>query len=301
MGLCFSRRVSLRRRGDGRLRAAAAPSARGNSGGAHTKSLILLSAAACLLSASGVAAQLPVISVDDEIRIGRESQREVRRTVPALADRQVTAYIAAIGRRLAARAGGPQYPYSFTVANYREFNAFALPGGPVWIHRGAIQSAGNEAQLAAILAHEIAHVSRRHAAAQFSKQLVANGFLGLFGAMLGNTAGARTAQLGARALAGGYMLKFSRADELEADTVGATIMRRAGWDPREMIALMDTLRKAQGRDSASLEVFLSSHPPPATRASHLEALHAGGTRDTAKFRTIKARLAKLPAARRAKR
>ncbi len=97
------------------------------------------------------------------------------------------------------------------------------------------------------------------------------------------------------------MLKFSRADELEADTVGAAIMRRAGWDPREMIALMDTLRKAQGRDPASLEVFLSSHPPPAARASHLKGLRAGGTKDTAKFRTIKARLAKLPAARRATR
>ena len=126
------------------------------------------------------------------------------------------------GKALAARATGPAYPYSFSVANYRELNAFALPGGPVWIHRGILHAAANEAQLAGVLAHEIAHIAQRHAADQITKQLVANGFLGLLGAVLGNDpGGARTAQIGARVLAGGYMLKFSRDDEREADRVGA--------------------------------------------------------------------------------
>ena len=250
------------------------------------------------MSAAWVSAQVRLISVDDEIRMGRESQQQVRRQVPELTDREVNTYIASVGRRLAVRAGGPRFPYSFTVANYREINAFALPGGPVWIHRGAIAAAGNEAQLAAVLAHEIAHISQRHAADQVTTQLVANGFIGLLGAMLGNTRSAQTAQAGARVLAGGYMLKFSRDDEREADSVGAEIMRRAGWDAREMAAFMETLRRVHGKDPASLEVFLSSHPAPEERAQRLRAtLRGGGVKDSARFRQIKARLSRLPRAR----
>jgi predicted Zn-dependent protease len=247
---------------------------------------------------TGAGAQVRLLSVDDEVQIGRESQKEVRRQLAEVTDGEVNSYIAGVGRRLARRATGPRYPYSFTVANYREINAFALPGGPVWIHRGAISAAKNEAQLAAVLAHEIAHISQRHAADQITKQLVANGFIGLLGAMLGNGRSAQNAQLGARVMAGGYMLKFSRGDEREADTVGAAIMHRAGWDAREMIGLMETLRKEQGRDPASLEVFLSSHPAPEERARRLRSsLRAGGTKDSARFREIKTRLAKLPRAR----
>jgi len=87
---------------------------------------------------------------------------------------------------LAARARGPAYPYSFSVANNRDLNAFALPGGPVWIHRGILHAAADESQVAGVLAHEIAHIAQRHAADQITKQLVANGFLGLLGAILSN-------------------------------------------------------------------------------------------------------------------
>jgi beta-barrel assembly-enhancing protease len=243
-------------------------------------------------------AQIRLISVEDEIQMGRQAQKDVRKQVPALADTDVNRYVTSIGRRLVARTAGPKYPYTFSVANYREINAFALPGGPIWIHRGAISAAANEAQLAAVIAHEIAHISGRHAADQITKQLVANGFIGLLGAMLGNNRSAQSAQLGARVLAGGYMLKFSRDDEREADTVGAAIMRRAGWNPREMIGFMDTLARQQGKNPASLEVFLSSHPAPAERANRLrQTLKSGGTRDSARFRQIKQRLAKLPPAR----
>lgn len=238
------------------------------------------------------------MSVSDEIRIGREAQQEVKQQVPEVTDAQVRSYVVKLGRRLTARTAGPKYPYSFDIANYREINAFALPGGPVWLHRGAIAAAANEAQLASVLAHEIAHISQRHAANQISKQLVANGLIGLLGAMLGNDRSAQTAQLGARILAGGYMLKFSRDDEREADTVGAAIMRRAGWDAREAAGFMDTLRRQQGRDPAAVEVFLSSHPAPGERATRLRrTVKAGGTKDSAAFRQIKSRLARMPPAR----
>jgi len=252
---------------------------------------------ALLLLCATAARALSLISVKDEIAMGHDAQQQVKKSIRVVNDSDVTAYVARLGKTLAARAKGPAYPYSFSVANYRELNAFALPGGPVWIHRGILHAASNESQLAGVLAHEIAHIAQRHAADQITKQLVANGFLGLLGAVLGNDpGGARTAQTGARILAGGYLLKFSRDDEREADRVGLEIMRRAGWDPRGMAEFMGVLRREQGRDPGSVEVFLSTHPAPAERAVVLKRLAAqrpGGRRDSAAFRATKARLLRL--------
>lgn len=247
---------------------------------------------------------LALISVNEEIALGRQAQQQVKSEVPELADATVRSYVQSIGKRLSARAPGPKYPYSFTVADYREINAFALPGGPIWVHRGTLSSSSNEAQLAGVLAHEVAHIAQRHAADQLTKRLVANGLLGLLGAVLGNDRGARTAQVAAQVLAGGYMLKFSRDDEREADRVGARILRQAGWDAREMITFMETLRREQGRDASSVDVFLSSHPGPAERASLLRTELrgvSGGRRDSTQFQQIRARLKRLPAARAMKR
>ncbi len=242
-------------------------------------------------------AAFSLISVGDEIAIGRDAQQQVRKTVPVVSDALLNAYVRQVGNQLAARARGPRYPYSFSIANYRELNAFALPGGPVWINRGILHAAANEAQLAGVLAHEIAHIAQRHAADQITKQLVANGFLGLLGAVLGNDPGAaRTAQAGARLLAGSYMLKFSRDDEREADAIGSQIMQRGGWDPRGMPEFMETLRREQGRDPGSVEIFLSSHPAPAERAAVLRrslGTRPSGRRDSAAFRSARTRALRL--------
>jgi predicted Zn-dependent protease len=249
-------------------------------------------------------AMLALISVNDEIALGRQAQQQVKSEVPALSDGTVASYVQSLGKRLSSRAAGPKYPYSFTVADYREINAFALPGGPIWVHRGTIAASTNEAQLAGVLAHEVAHVAQRHAADQLTKNLVANGLLGLLGAVLGNDRSARTAQMAAQVLAGGYMLKFSRDDEREADQVGARILRQAGWDAREMITFMETLRREQGRDPNSVEVFLSSHPAPGERAALLRTELrgvTGGRRDSDQFQQIRARLKRLPPARAMKR
>ena len=241
-----------------------------------------------------------LISVADEITLGRQAQKAVKAQIPEISGAART-YIAAIGRTLAASARGPKYPYSFSIANYKEINAFALPGGPVWVHRGAIQAATNESQVAGVLAHEIAHVAQRHAADQISKGAIANGLLGFLGAVLGNWGGARTAQTGAEILAGGYMMKFSRDDEREADRVGVEIMRRAGWDARGMLEFMQTLRTRGGRDPGSVEAFLSTHPSPADRIEHLRAqlrgVRPGGRRDSSEFQRIRAALARMSPAR----
>jgi len=238
-----------------------------------------------------------LLSVSDEIAMGRDAQLQVRKSVPAVSDLALNAFVTQVGKQLAAQARGPRYPYSFSIANYRELNAFALPGGPVWINRGIMHAAATEAQLAGVLAHEIAHIAQRHAADQITKQLVANGFLGLLGAVLGNDPGAaRTAQAGARLLAGSYMLKFTREDEREADAIGSQIMRRAGWDPRGMAEFMETLRREQGRDPGSVEIFLSSHPAPGERAEALRrslGSRTSGRRDSAGFRSARARALRL--------
>jgi len=243
---------------------------------------------------------LDLISVADEIAIGRQAQAEVRRETPELHDKTVESYVGRIGRRLAAHAKGERYPYSFSIANYREVNAFALPGGPVWLNRGAIEAARNESQLAGVLAHEIAHISQRHSARQLSNVMVTNLGLSLLGALLGNSGGATAASVAARYVASGAFLKFSRDDERDADRVGAAIMARAGWDAHGMIDLMQTIREQQRRDPSSVEVFFSNHPAPADRIAELNRVvskRRTGTRDSTAFQSIRAKLKKLPPAR----
>jgi len=241
-----------------------------------------------------------LVSVKQEIQVGQQAQAQIRRDVPAVSDATVNRYVDSIGARLVRQASGPKYPYSFDVANYREINAFALPGGPVWLHRGALSAAQNESQVAGVLAHEIAHIAQRHAASQMSKGMIANGLLSLLGALAGNDRGGQIAQVAGGLAAQGYMLKFSRDDERQADEVGAQIMKRAGWNPNGMVEFMQILKAQAGRDPGSVQTFLSSHPAPGERVTRLQQtvkrLGAGGTRDTAAFRQVKGRLGQMPAA-----
>jgi predicted Zn-dependent protease len=251
-----------------------------------------------LLSASAIALEL--VSVADEIAIGKEAQAKVRKETPQVTDPAVRAYVARIGRELAAHAVGERYPYTFSIANYREINAFALPGGPVWINRGAIQTAGTESQFAAVLAHEIAHISQRHSARQLSSEIVTNLGLNLLGALLGNAGGAGAANIAARYVASGAFLKFSRDDEQEADRVGAGIMRRAGWDAHGMLELMQSLREQEKREPSEVETFFSNHPSTADRLARLARVvpvRRSGRRDSPAFQAIRARLRRLPSAK----
>lgn len=260
---------------------------------------ILVFTCALVVSATTATGGLQLVSVKDEIALGRKAQQEVRQQVPAVRDAQVANYVAALGRRLAAKADGPRYPYSFDVANYREINAFALPGGPVWIHRGLIESAENESQLAGVLAHEIAHIASRHAASQLTKGTVANVGLGLLGAVLGDGRGAQIAQLGAGFAANATMMKFSRDDEREADRKALLYLKRAGYDPRGMVEFLQVLRRQQGRNPGAVATFFSSHPAPAERVQRLQQEAnrlAGGRRDSQSFRQVQARLDRMPPA-----
>lgn len=255
---------------------------------------------ALTLWATTAVGALNLISVKDEVAIGRQAQQQVRQQVPELRDRTINGYIDTLGRRIAARADGPRYPYSFDIANYREVNAFALPGGPIWIHRGTIDAARTESQLVGVIAHEVAHIAHRHAAEQITKGTFANVGLGLLGALLGDGRGSQIAQLGAGFAAQATMMKFSRDDEREADAKALLYMKRAGYDPRGMVEFLQVLRAQQGRDPGSVQTFFSSHPAPGERIRRLQQQAnrlAGGRRNTQTFQAIQARLDRLgPAA-----
>jgi predicted Zn-dependent protease len=252
-----------------------------------------------VLCASSAGAALALISVNDEIRLGRQAQQQVRQQVPEVRDATVDGYLTSLGRRIASQADGPRYPYSFDVANYREINAFALPGGPIWVHRGTIAAAQTESQLAGVIAHEIAHIANRHAASQITKGTVANIGLGLLGALLGNGTGSQIAQLGANVAAQATMMKFSRDHERQADLKAVQYLRRAGYDPRGMVEFLQLLRAQQGRDPGSVQTFFASHPGPAERVQRLQQHvgRGGGRRDSQSFQNVRARLSRLgPAA-----
>jgi beta-barrel assembly-enhancing protease len=247
---------------------------------------------------------ISLVSVSQEIEIGKQANAQVRKQVPELRDPETTEYVRGLGRRLVAHAGGPKYPYSFSVADYRELNAFALPGGPVWVHRGILHSATNESQVAGVMAHEIAHISQRHAADQLTKATMANWGLGVLGALLGNDGGATAAKLAAGFLANGLFLKFSRDDEREADRVGLQMLTRAGWDGQGMVELFEILRHEQKRDPGRVAMFFSTHPSPQDRIVRLQSdvargrpgpttARRAGRRDSAQFQTMKARLLRM--------
>lgn len=254
---------------------------------------------ALVVSASSATGGLQLVSVNDEIALGRQAQQQVRQEVPAVRDRTVSSYVSTLGRRIAARADGPRYPYSFDVANYREINAFALPGGPVWVHRGLIDAARNEAQLAGVIAHEVAHIANRHAAEQLTRGTFANVGLGLLASLLGDGTAAQITKLGAGFAAQATMMKFGRDHEREADLKALRYMKTAGYDPRGMVEFLQVLRQQQGRDPGSVRTFFSSHPAPAERVRRLEQEAnrlAGGRRDSQAFRNVQSRLDRLPPA-----
>ena len=252
-----------------------------------------------LPASDGIAAQT-LVSIQEEIEIGRAANEQARKQLREFTDPTVTRYVRDVGKRLVRAAPGAKYPYSFAVADVPEINAFSLPGGPVWINRGVLSRAANESQVAAVLAHEVAHIARRHGADRLTQGMVAKWGIGLLGALLGNTGGAGTAQAAASVLTGGVFLKFNRAEEREADDVGMAILTRAGWSGSGMVELFQMLAREAGREEGGVNAFLSSHPSPKDRIDNLATKvkrQKSGTRDSERYRSVKAHLARVVASR----
>jgi len=252
-------------------------------------------AAFILFSVSSLGA-ITLVTVEQEIAVGKEANAQFRKETPELTDAATVRYVRDVTRRLSRVANGPKYPYSVAIANTHQINAVALPGGPIWIYRGVLEQATNESQVASVLAHEIAHIARRHAATQLTTVAMTKWSLNFLGSLLGNAGGAGGAQIAAEFLASGAVLKYSREDEREADRVGMALMSRAGWDGHGMVEMFEILKKASGRDPSMVEAFFSTHPSPQERIKDLSAVvaaHRGGRRDSREFQVIKARVHKL--------
>jgi Zn-dependent protease with chaperone function len=214
-----------------------------------------------------------LFSVQQDIEVGRQSAAQVEKQVPILNDARTTTFLNRVVARLAAHAPGTRFPYSIKAVNATEINAFALPGGPMYVHRGLITASRSEAELAGVLAHEMSHVVLRHGTEQASKAYLGEAGLSLLGGLLGR--GNTTSQI--MNAVGGFglnaaFLKFSRSDEREADALGAELMHKAGYDPLAMATMFASLRAEQGRDPDRLERFFSSHPPSAERESNMRVL-----------------------------
>ena len=261
----------------------------------HGRALIL--SAALVLRPAAAAAALVLISVPEEITMGRQAQAAMAARTPRLASAEIQAYVSQIGHRLAAAAGGPGFAYSFDVANLAEVNALALPGGHVWVYRGALAIAHSESELAGVLAHEVAHVVERHPAQQASTAMVAGVGLELLSALLGNTGGAVTSGMAANALTGSVFLSFSREDELVADREGTRILRKAGWDPEGLASFLEAARATARKNPTALDTFFSTHPATDDRIAALRrtnASHGSLRRDSTAFAAMKKRLSALP-------
>ena len=250
-----------------------------------------------------VKAGFNLFSPEQDVEIGRQSAAQAERQLPVLGRSSAERYVDAIGRRLAAVAPGPKFPYSFQVVNAADINAFALPGGPVYLTRGLIESVPSEPELAGVIAHEIAHVALRHGTNNASKAYLAQAGIGILGGVLGGGGGS-TGQiiqavggLGLNAL----FLKFSRSAETQADIIGTQMMAKAGYDPQRMASMFAMLRQQQGREPSKTANFFASHPSPANREARVtqEARLLGSVRTTAPvggLETAQADLRRLPRA-----
>jgi Zn-dependent protease with chaperone function len=243
-----------------------------------------------------------LFSVQQDVEIGRQSAIEAERQLKLLNDRVTNNYLTRIVTRLAAETPGARYPYTVKAVNAEEINAFALPGGPMYVNRGLIEAARTEAELAGVLAHEMSHVALRHGTHQASKAYLAQGGLGLLGGIFGKPGGTSGQVLNAIGGVGlnAVFLKFSRDDEYQADLVGAQTMFRAGYDPRAMATLFELLQAKQGSEPGKLAQFFSSHPPAADRGQRIRNLAAslgtGSTQLVGNFDNVKLRLQRLGSA-----
>jgi hypothetical protein len=207
-----------------------------------------------------------------DVELGRKAAAEARKTLPLMRDDNVTSFVQDTGRRLAAAIPQdlqhPEFQYTFEVVNVKEINAFALPGGPMFVNRGMLEAAHNDGEVAGVMAHELSHVLLRHGTAQASKATKYE--VGqVAGAVLGAIIGGGWGQIishGTQFGLGTAFLRFSREYERDADIEGAQIMARAGYDPNDMANMFKTIQKQGGSGGPQ---WLSDHPDPGDRSAYI--------------------------------
>jgi hypothetical protein len=240
----------------------------------------------------------------DDVKLGQEAAQQVEKEMPVMHDGEVNGYLTSIGRRLAENIPPEfrhrEFRYSFTGVNLREINAFALPGGPMFINRGMIEKAHTEGEVAGVMAHELSHVALRHGTAQ-QTQATPYAVGSVAGQILGAIVGGGWGQViskGSQFGFGAMFLRFPREYEQQADLLGSHIMAAAGYDPRDMANVFRTIEKESGPGGPQ---WMSDHPNPGNRYEYInreaELLHVSAApRDPQQFQQVQARLHALPPA-----
>ena len=232
-----------------------------------------ISGCALLLSPGFVEAQLlGPLSEAEEIEVGHTAATEIEKGLQFLNDDVITSYVSDLGQALAARSQRSTLTYHFKVVDSAEINAFALPGGFIYVNRGLIEAADNEDELAGVLGHEIAHVVARHGAEQVQRAAYANLGLSVLDAILGDGAGARIGQVAAEMATAGTFMRFTRDAEREADRLGAENVVAGGHDLRGMITFFEKLDALRDGQANVVEQFFASHPEPNERIANIEDL-----------------------------
>jgi predicted Zn-dependent protease len=243
----------------------------------------LTAAIACATNPATGARQLSFMSEEKEIALGQENDAQVRQEMGSYDDRALQEYVTTVGMKLAQVSERPGLPWHFTVADVPAVNAFALPGGYIYITRGILPFLDDESQLAGVLGHEIGHVSARHAASQYSKSTLSQ--VGLLATAIFAPGGAAVAQAGGTGL-GLLLLKNSRDDEAQADGLGVRYASRAGWDPAGIPRMLTTLgRIEEASDSKGVPNWLETHPQPDDRVQRVQAAVREAETGAQKFAT----------------
>lgn len=245
---------------------------------------------------------LNLLSIQDEIALGEQAAKEIDKTMPVLRDEKINDYIQSLGYKLAQSSISPQYPYRFKVINDNVINAFALPGGFIYVHRGLLDKIDNESELAGVLSHEIGHVIGRHGAKIWSKMILLSGVAIVATESIPEK---HKKWKAVAEIAGGFtlfftQLKYSRNAEREADFIAVHLMQEAGYHPDGLITLFEKFKAMNKKEPSRFQTFFSTHPSPSERitntATELKKIPPQPNLiiNTENFKLIKEYLAKLP-------
>ena len=251
---------------------------------AHYRSLVLgtvmLGALSCARNPVTGKSELALVSESQEIQMGKQASQDVAQSIGLYKDAKLDSYVSTLGKRMAAASERPNLPWEFHVVDDASVNAFALPGGFIYVTRGLLASINDEAELATVVGHEIGHVTNRHSVQQISKQQLAQIGLGV-GSIISSDI-ARFGQLASAGLSV-LFLKYSRDAENQADQAGFHYALNQNYDVREMTNVFETLNRiSEGGEGGKLPEWLATHPNPENRIEHIEHLLDTLSRDPSK-------------------
>jgi predicted Zn-dependent protease len=237
--------------------------------------------AACATNPVTGKKELSLLSEAEELAMGQQADAEIRREMGVYPDQELQRYVSDVGMRLAQQSHRPNLPWTFTVVDSPAINAFAIPGGFVYITRGILPYLGDESELAGVLGHEIGHVTARHVNQQYSRQ--AMGGIGLMVLSIFVPQTAPFQDVSSMGL-GMLFLKYGRDDELESDRLGMEYASANGWDPSAVPRFLSTLSRVDKLSERGVPNWLSTHPEPESRVHNAEPVLAKYMSDSARER-----------------